>query len=409
MTQPKTRRPIYRQKFAGITITVQHSGKPGYAAVALMRKDGKRVREKYCATVAEAKPLAEGWAIEAGNLGARAVSEITDDEKRFLLEVRTKLAPLGRTIKDAFDHYWSHLERTKVSIPVKDLVEHFMTFKTKERAGDRHLKDIRLRLKKFSERFGDSIAGGISTEDISDWLAGLNLAPQSTVNYRRVLHNLFAFAVTLGAVPKNPVSNALRPRVRRGRVGILTVEEVEAILAALQKEPEIRPAILLGLFAGIRDAELRRLKWKDVDLKSGFITVNASDAKTQRRRLVPIRPVLAALLGKAGEGTIWPRKPQRGTYLWKLVRRRAGFGTPGSETDEEKQAGLTLKPWHDNALRHTFASYHIAKFQDAPKLALELGNSVPVIMEHYRELVLPAEAEKFWSLTPGTVDMPQET
>lgn len=370
-----------------------------------MRKDGKRYREKYCPTVSEARALAEEWVIEAGNLGARAIAEITDDDKRFLMEARAKLAPLGRTIKDAFNHYWTHLERTKVSIPVKELVERFKTFKTKEKAGERHLKDIRLRLAKFSERYGDTVAANVSTEDVSEWLAGLGLAPQSTINYRRVLHNLFAFAVSLGAVPKNPVSNALRPRVRRDRVGILTVEEVEAILAELQKEPEIQPAILLGLFAGIRDAELRRLKWKDVDLRAGFITVNASDAKTQRRRLVPIRPVLAAWLGEAGEGSIWPCKPQRGTHLWRLVRRRAGFGTLGSETDDEKQAGHTLKPWRDNALRHTFASYHLAKYQDAPRLALELGNSVPVIMEHYRELVLPVEAERFWSLTPARVTL----
>ena len=62
----------------------------------------------------------------------------------------------------------------------------------------------------------------------------------------------------------------------------------------------------------------------------------------------------------------------------------------------------TLTEWPHNALRHCFASYTLAAEQNAPALALEMGNSVEVIMQHYREIVTPAEAARFWNLLPAT-------
>jgi hypothetical protein len=54
-------------------------------------------------------------------------------------------------------------------------------------------------------------------------------------------------------------------------------------------------------------------------------------------------------------------------------------------------------------LRHSFASYHLAHFRDAAKLALELGHTDQVlIFRHYRELVKPDEAAKYWNIRPAT-------
>jgi integrase len=66
---------------------------------------------------------------------------------------------------------------------------------------------------------------------------------------------------------------------------------------------------------------------------------------------------------------------------------------------DRKAAGL--KSWPSNALRHSFASYHLAHFRDAAKLALELGHSgQDLIFRHYRELAKPDEAEKYWNIRP---------
>lgn len=56
--------------------------------------------------------------------------------------------------------------------------------------------------------------------------------------------------------------------------------------------------------------------------------------------------------------------------------------------------------WKSNALRHSFASYRFAQTGDAGRVAGELGNSAAVVHKHYRELVKPADAEKWFNVKP---------
>jgi integrase len=58
--------------------------------------------------------------------------------------------------------------------------------------------------------------------------------------------------------------------------------------------------------------------------------------------------------------------------------------------------------WPQNALRHSFAPYHLAKFNDAAALALELGHTNSnLVFQHYRQLVKPKEAERYWKIAPA--------
>jgi len=46
-----------------------------------------------------------------------------------------------------------------------------------------------------------------------------------------------------------------------------------------------------------------------------------------------------------------------------------------------------------NALRHGFASYHLARFNDAACAALDTGHaSAHLVFQHYRQLVKPKQA-----------------
>jgi integrase len=68
-------------------------------------------------------------------------------------------------------------------------------------------------------------------------------------------------------------------------------------------------------------------------------------------------------------------------------------------TQAWKAAGL--EKWPHNVLRHSFASYHLAKHQDAPRLALDMGHVSPhMIFSNYREIVTPEEAERYWQIFP---------
>ena len=86
--------------------------------------------------------------------------------------------------------------------------------------------------------------------------------------------------------------------------GILLPDEISKIIA-IESNPRVKAAVLLGLFCGLRLGEIRGLRWTSVDLENHIIVVenNWQDAdgatklpKWQRTRSVPIpEPVVKAL------------------------------------------------------------------------------------------------------------------
>jgi integrase len=183
---------------------------------------------------------------------------------------------------------------------------------------------------------------------------------------------------------RNPVDSIDAVKKVDKPVEILKVAELARLLDCAT--PEVLPLIAIGAFAGVRTAELLRLDWKDADLTRGFLNVDAEKSKSARRRLIKMEPCLIAWLSPyAGKtGLILPVNVFQ--YL-HLVRQTC------------KAAGITA--WPKNGLRHSFASYHLAKHQDAPRLALDMGHVSPhMIFNHYREIVTPEEAERYWQIFP---------
>jgi integrase len=385
-----------------VTVSVLKVRHPRYKFAVVMSRGGERQRQRYFKTKGEAEAAAEAMRIEVANLGTRAAAFITDLDRALIMEASEKLTPYGKTLREALDFYLAHLGRVQRSCTVADLVDDLLTLKGREKKSQRYQDDLRLKLERFSSSFEGRQVAAVTTDEISTWLHGLNLSAVSVTNYRRVLGVLFSRAVSKGLMERNPVDSSMKPNEVEGEVGILTPGESARLLAFAHDD--IRAVIALGMFAGIRHAELMKIDWKEVDLVSGFITVKAAKAKSARRRVIPIRENLAAWLAPVAKlaGSVWPEKHQRGRTLFEEARRAAGFGDEGSETSEEKAAGVKLKPWPHNALRHSFASYHLARWQDAARLALELGHTgTSLIFSNYRELVRPDEGAAYWNISPS--------
>jgi hypothetical protein len=85
-----------------------------------------------------------------------------------------------------------------------------------------------------------------------------------------------------------------------------------------------------------------------------------------------------------------------------LRKRQKREGPPGAETAEIE--GWTAFAWKHNALRHSFISSRVAQVQDVAKVSLEAGNSPRMVFSNYREIVRPADAEKWIGITPEVVE-----
>ena len=202
----------------------------------------------------------------------------------------------GFSLKDAVEHYASHLGALKESVSVEVAIDELLSIRQAEGKSKGHLHDLLYRLKRFARDrdHGDRLVASISTREIDAWLASLVCAPQTKVNYRRVVHQLFAFCAARGYAPSNPVAQASKVKVPPKEIGILSPGQAQALLSGCPKE--ILPAVAIGMFAGLRREEIARLDWRSIDLDRSFIEVAAAKSKTAQRRLVTVSDNLHAWL-----------------------------------------------------------------------------------------------------------------
>jgi integrase len=344
-------------------------------------KKGRKFFKTRAEAEAEAlrqRTLLERHSREAVGLSQREMSDF--------IHARKKLAEYGETINDAVKFRVDHLDRVRRhGITVAQLTNEVIEAKRRDGRSRVYLRDLRYRLARFVQDFKDRSIAGITVDELDDWLRALPYSPQSRTNYRRIIGLLFGYAEGRGIIDRNPIPRTAKPKLIDKAPEIFKVNELRALLeAATRTAPDVVPMLAIGAFAGLREAEIQRLDWHEIDLARGHIEVKAAKAKSARRRIVPIQPNLAGWLRPyAGlTGRVVPAGARR-----KLDRVR-------------KESGLAR--WPQNGLRHSFASYRLAAIHDAPRVSAELGHTSPqMLYSTYRELVLPEEAERYWKIHPA--------
>lgn len=353
---------------------------------------GKRERSYY--ETKEAAEVAEQIKkVEVENLGWRAL-QIDDRLRLEALDAREKLEPYGVSITAVVAEYIRR--RGSASVTVDQIAEKFIASRSKLQRSEKHLDSLRRLFIRFGESFPTERLSDLTSDQVEGWLHDLKVGPVTVNTYRSLLHSLFEFGVRKKLCPENPVKAVERMTVKANEVGILTPAQLWNLLEI--SDADVRATIALGAFAGIRPEEITRLTWEEVSLERGHITVTAAKSKTAQHRYVKILPCLEAWLRPLiGSGPIQGDNFRR---RYDETRRLAGFALRGNQRrrhDEDKG----LVPWPHDALRHSFASYHLAKFQNAPALALELGHqSNALIFSNYRRRVTELEANEYFNLVP---------
>jgi integrase len=319
--------------------------------------------------------------IERINRGTLGIS-LSERLRGEALEADRLLSPYKISILDLARRYVEEIERNAKSETVGNALEVFLAAKKGDNLRPRYLGDLRDRLTRFAGCFAQRKLSEISATEIDIWLRNLGVAPITRNTFALRLSVFFQFARQRGWVPLNPLKDVPRAKVTGKPPGILTPEEAARLLETASEE--MLPIFALGLFAGIRAAEIERLQWHHIRWDEGLIEVPATSAKTAARRLVTMPPNLSAWLSPYRARAHGPICPPNHHARMSEDRRRAG-----------------ILEWPSNALRHSFASYHLAAFRDAPALSLELGHMRPqTVFAHYREVVTPSEAQKFWKIAP---------
>jgi len=337
-----------------------------------------KTRSEADAEAMRQKTLMERHGRDAIGLPQRELSDF--------IAAKRKLEEYGKTIGDAVEYFVDHLERIRrCKITVAELANEVVEIKRKDGRSAKYITDLAQKLRRFCQDFGVRPIAAVAVGEIDKWLRDLNYLPKSRAQYRANIGVLFSHAERLGMIDRNPVLRTGKPKLVDAPPEIFNVDELRGLLdSACSVAPDVLPMLAIGAFAGLREAEIQRLDWGEVDLTRGHIEVKAAKAKSACRRIVPIQPNLAAWLQPYNgmTGSVVPAGARR-----KLARVREA---------------AKLAHWPNNGLRHSFASYRLAAIHDAPRVSVELGHTSPqMLYTNYRELVRPEEAERYWQIVPA--------
>lgn len=221
--------------------------------------------------------------------------------------------------------------------------------------GKRSLEPSMAYLAVLKEHFGAKPIKNISHDDVEGFKE-LRLAtptkrnsPRSIVDVNRSLEHLRAilrFATRQGWLTRTPfemgttlISKA--EETQRERT-LSRAEEVKLIKACGKRRTHLIPIIKTALDTAMRRGELFKLKWSDVDFDEGTITILATNAKTEKERLVGMTPRVKTELK-----TLWNNSPknQDGLVFGIKDTIKTAFASAC------KDAGIEDLRFHD--FRHT--------------------------------------------------------
>lgn len=364
---------------------------------------GQRRRRRAFASKTAANTFADGKRADFTNRGRRVAglrATAADDAA----EAAALLAPYGVSILEAARDYVERAAARLRSMVLPDAVDAFLDSRKPPQVSKRYFGDLRTRLKRFAAAFPEHHVSDIGAKDLALYLADPNRSAIDRDNTRRVLSVFFGWAKLHEFARSNPVEEVPTPKKPDPPCEVFRPDELRKILAACP--PALLPFVVIQAFAGLRSAEVDRLDWKEIELRPsrvggetfpGRIRIEASKAKTGARRCVPIPPALFGWLTPHAHlaGKVVPRNLNA-----RLVKFRAALAGAEKEADRVE--------WRHNALRHSFASYALAKYEDAAKVAEWCGHDVKTLKKHYRDLVAAEDADDWFSIAPDAAEESQQ-
>jgi integrase len=263
-------------------------------------------------------------------------------------------------------------------------------------------------LNAFDTAFAERVFGGVQTGELCKMADDKGWAKATRNDALNTFSKMYRWATDENWTFTNPATSTAIARQRLGGSDIEFFSPGELRLIFNSVEDALKPFISLWAFTGCRKQEAARLEWQQIDqgLKSGAILLRADQAKTARKRTMPVCDSLRAWLMKyrKSSGLVLPQRFQAETTeqqiqrlddLSKYIVRRSKRITGG--------AGLRWKP---NGIRDAFALYHLKLHRDPRETVRVMGTSLRRLDENYLNItdsVVLADAEEWFAVMPEQV------
>lgn len=251
------------------------------------------------------------------------------------------------------------------------------------------VRQARTHVKRIVAAFGDQRLSDVRPTMVRSWIAsmqGEGLAASTIYALHSRLAHVMADAVHDGILQRSPCSRRTSPPMGKTKVYVATTEQIWALHDEMPEH--LRPAILLGAFAGLRLGEVCGLRVDDVDFMRGSVTprfqTGGAPLKTSGSEMtVPVPRDLALLLSEsvATWGTDYVVTnglggPARDFQVERAVREARG-----------RVPGLPERFTHHDC-RHHYASILIAGGADIKTIQARMRHqSARVTLDVYGHLM----------------------
>lgn len=319
------------------------------------------------------------------------------DARKFDLAFMTGLT--NERIKDIRDT----LEILPADARLKDIVESFLknaSPNTSMRDAFQLFKDHllslkgkppRLRMSAFIDHFQDWEC--VSENKLLDYLMGRGM-PKTVIEYYSQIKRFYDFAKRrkfITAAPTDNITTQDLPAIKRSKIFVWTIPELRLFFRFLKEcKPRFLNWFAIACFAGIRRAEINRLKPEYIDLKRKTILLPYDITKTGDSWLMEDLPE-----------NLWAWLDAYGTKIEKLTDATFSRLVAAWEEWTEKNGGGKIK-WQHNICRHSFCTYHLSLWRNPAKTSLLLKHREPNTMwQHYLAgLVDKKTAKEYFEIMP---------
>lgn len=244
-------------------------------------------------------------------------------------------------------------------------------------------------------RLGRFSLNKLTPGDVERMLRDMPGSARTRHHARAVLRTALQRAVAHGLILRNPAALAGPPRVEHREVETWDAAQVRIFLDAIRGH-RLEALFTVAVSTGLRQGELLGLRWSDVNLSAGTLTVRHAlqrvdgrlqlvETKTAKsRRTIPLSDLALQALRTAQDG------PIIGTHLFTTPAGGPLYGTAVYREFRAvtEAAGLPRIRFH--SLRHTAASLLLAQGVH-PRVVMELlGHSTIALTMNTYSHVIPA-------------------
>ena len=203
-------------------------------------------------------------------------------------------------------------------------------------------------------------------DDVADWThSRAHLSVSTRNNEIAALRSFYRWALAFDHVDRDPTARTYAPKVPRGLPRPMSRADLTRLLPTLPDD--LRRAVCLGAYGGLRVSEAAALTWHDVDLETRRVRVLGKGGKT---RLVGMSPLLLdELLPDTGGNVVAAGgAPYSAAALQRKVNRAI------------RAAGVDCT-YHQ--LRHRFGTVALAATGNLLAVSRAMGHSSPATTAVY--------------------------